>query len=288
MNIILFHVGNDIPNHIVICLRQLRHTNPNIKVWFLHNQAISQYIYPLVREFNIESVIVDINDFTIIDEYMNFHSNFWNVTMKRIPIMAKFAKEKQLEDIIIFENDVLIYHDINNIIHWLSNQVEDCGLTRGTPNDVMTGFAYFKNFNSLSRLSDFILTELNTYTVGDFVNEMNLLSKFASIHGNSYNIPTLPYQLNHKLSMEPYPYIIMPFIFDPAAWGQYVGGTPHNGKTPGWAENAHYIGKEILNGRYNVVWINKKPYVKDLKSETFTPLFNLHIHSKDLHKYVSY
>lgn len=291
MNIILFHVGDKLPDHIYHCLKQLRSENPTETVWFLHNKELETKVSKLKEQFDIHSVIVDPARFPIIDQYMGQHGPFWTMTMKRIPLIAEFVMEKQLQDIVIFENDVLIYYPINNILDWLrNNSHKNCLLTRCTDTDIATGFSYFYNSRSLNSISQFILENLPIYIMHNgFVNEMVLLSEYDKKNlGKCEALPTMPLHLQYDSMQES----SFPYVFDPATWGQYVGGTPHNGKEPGWAENAHYIGKKILEGRYDIAWQivdgKRKPYVKDLLSGVLTPLFNLHIHSKELHKYTSY
>lgn len=282
MNIIFFHVGDSLPDYVQICLRQFRSENPTESIWFLHNAEITESVNKLRDNFSIIPVIINPNRFPIIDQYMNRHGNFWNITMKRLLLIADFVFEYNLKDIIILENDVLVYYPVKDISGWLyNNSHANCLLTRATDNDIIAGFAYFYNSKSLLDISRFILNKLPQYS--EFINEMNLLSEYdKSFLGVCDLLPTIPSQLQYD-SLHGFPY-----VFDPASWGQYVGGTPHNGKTPGWAETAHYIGKEILAKRYDVVWQERKPFVKDLRSGTLTPLFNLHIHSKELHKYTSY
>ena len=76
-------------------------------------------------------------------------------------------------------------------------------------------------------------------------------------------------------------------IFDPASYGQYIGGTDGNPRkmfSKPWAGSHHYVGREILSGNLNVRFKNNSPYV--LKNNMRYELANLHIHSKRLDKYL--
>ena len=81
------------------------------------------------------------------------------------------------------------------------------------------------------------------------------------------------------------------FIFDAAALGQMVGGVdPRNigGDTRGFVNEECVI---KYNDYGTIVWINFKPYyrlhMKGIALERDIPIFNLHIHSKNLHLYTS-
>jgi hypothetical protein len=67
------------------------------------------------------------------------------------------------------------------------------------------------------------------------------------------------------------------FVFDPSSYGQYFGGT-HSGLPPGFVQQSHYIGEQIINGNIVPLMIDNNPYVKYF--ETNYPIVNLHIHSK--------
>jgi len=76
-------------------------------------------------------------------------------------------------------------------------------------------------------------------------------------------------------------------LFDPASYGQLVGGTQSEG--PGAKPQDHYIGRWLIaNPQYSVIWKEenrlKIPY---LNYGSGIKINNLHIHSKNLHKYMS-
>jgi hypothetical protein len=77
-------------------------------------------------------------------------------------------------------------------------------------------------------------------------------------------------------------------LFDPASYGQYVGGTMNG--VPGAKPQDHYIGRLLeQHPDYTVVWKQEKqgrvPYFKYDGQEV--KINNLHIHSKNLNLYVS-
>ena len=85
-------------------------------------------------------------------------------------------------------------------------------------------------------------------------------------------------------------------LFDPAAWGQYVGGTPH-GDGPGFLDTAHTLGDAIRIRRVTTRWVKPEkpssggpsrvpvtrwcPYSREGEDCVEHRLANLHVHSKN-------
>jgi len=55
---------------------------------------------------------------------------------------------------------------------------------------------------------------------------------------------------------------------------------------PGFVDKRHYIGQEIMKNGYKIDFIKGRPYIIDDKYKMKYKLANLHIHSKNLHKFV--
>jgi len=87
-----------------------------------------------------------------------------------------------------------------------------------------------------------------------------------------------------------FPDKISKYVYDCASWGQYIGGT-HNNKDEGFTTNAHLIGRKINQKKYDVKWVKengyKLPFVIDMENKEIQPIYNLHIHSKNLERWAS-
>ena len=72
-------------------------------------------------------------------------------------------------------------------------------------------------------------------------------------------------------------------IFDAAAIGQYIGGIDPRNTT---YDTIGFINEtSVINYQhYTIEWVEKKPFL--LINKNKVPIFNLHIHSKYLDKYV--
>ena len=115
------------------------------------------------------------------------------------------------------------------------------------------------------------------------VHEMSILKLFTREEENNINyFPTLPSD-RQEYGM----------IFDPASYGQWLGGTNHKhcgvGHPPGYIEPDHYIGQAINKGDISITMEDGLPYVKNnlsISAHNKFPLANLHIHTKDLRRFL--
>ena len=83
------------------------------------------------------------------------------------------------------------------------------------------------------------------------------------------------------------PYSGEGYVFDPASYGQYFGGShqkPRKILSPRLKEEHHIVGREILAKRIKPKLIKRQPKV--INNKDYSKIVNLHIHSKELHKYL--
>jgi hypothetical protein len=77
------------------------------------------------------------------------------------------------------------------------------------------------------------------------------------------------------------------FVFDPAGYGQFLGGTsPDYGSLDNFIDKTTYIGKKLLNEEFKVTYSKEEgPTIINNNNET-TKIYNLHIHSKKLYNFM--
>jgi len=295
MNLVLFHSG-ELPKYIRYTLYQIRLFNKpeDLTIYFLTNSYnISNGL------FNAYSVnVVDLKDYhsdkiTQFEEcFPHSKSEFWTITATRLFYIENFIKKEAFQDVYIFENDVLVYYEFKKLHHLFQNTYSKMAITRGGADKCMTGFMYINKVESLSLMTDFFIRLLHKYSaeaikrsfrVG-MIHEMALMFIFSTQYSDELDIlPTMPFGPCQK-NIE-----IFNSLFDPASWGQYVGGCADG--IPGAKPTDHYIGQMLIdNPEYDVVWRidseNRKiPYFSYDNAEI--KINNLHIHSKKLSKYIS-
>jgi hypothetical protein len=261
MDTILVHLGGPAPKFQDVCIKQIQQFSKGHI--FCENEEKRHWTPKLV-------------DAMLSSEYLNgFGMNgFWRWAMLRLYVVERIMEVYDLKSALHIENDNLIYDDPEHTM-----MAEYCGdsvgLTQLTDNELSAGVMYVGSHGALATLTEKMtglvkqgLVALEAKYGTTMLHEMRLLK---IIHDENPGIikllPTLPAGNAH--------------IFDCASWGQWVGGTFQD---PGirYAGNHHIVGRELIKGKYDVTWKDKRPYVDD------TPLFNLHIHSKDLERWKSY
>lgn len=188
---------------------------------------------------------------------------FFYRALERIFYLEAFANTCPT-DIIHLENDVLVYYPFETILdaNWrASGAYTPMGQNLGTFALCHLSWERLKEYRDFV-VSSFALGEdlfCNWYGV-DMLNEMTIL---GALWHDKYKLPIIPEDSEQ-------------YVFDPGSYGQYLGGT-NNEHGPGWTGNHHYIGRYLQSKDRPVVRMeNGKPMVED------TPIFNLHIHSKNL------
>lgn len=300
MNVVLVHIGatgpfidsTALPSYLGDCIRQ----------YSLFNES---KLYVLTDRENIEGlqdyeqvIPVPLEDYysdkipQLCALYNYPERNFWTVSITRFVYLENFLRENNLQHVYHFENDILIYFDISKFHHLFKQLYSNIAITPGGLMKTMTGFMYIDNYRSLGHMMDFfidVLTKLGTageceqYKF-DMTHEMSLMWAYNREWGPRHMayLPILPFgafsQNFDKFNA----------IFDPASWGQLVGGTRWEG--PGARLADSYVGQVLkAHPQYDVAWKTegnlKIPYFG--YDGNLVKINNLHIHSKNLSPYTS-
>ena len=216
--------------------------------------------------------------------------SFWAITATRLIYIENFIKARNLTNVYCFENDVLLYYNLKEYHEIFSTSYEYLGITPGGDTKCMTGFMFIKNWEAMALMTQFFIDILEEHGIElvmehygmEMLHEMCLMRAYGKEVGDNYltDLPILPTSKDFELFGS---------IFDSAAWGQYVGGTRAEG--PGAKPIDHYVSQVLIaNPDFDVIWKKndvgrKMPYLswtgEDIR------INNLHIHSKNLHKYIS-
>lgn len=283
MKIVLVCVGN-FQEYILINIQQLI---------LCHNKEI--YVITDAVYFNM--FIKYLNDITLIDASSlndsfnynpgknvdsSFRNGFWSLTSKRLFLLFSFMNKYNIEDVVHLENDVLIYYNCDI----LSDKMD--------PNKICVPLdCYIRSIASIIYIP-------NPNVLGLFLrhydmnrNDMQNLSviqrKIPALFDNFPICMPLPhFTTEQKFVCRQFDKFNM--IFDAAAMGQMVGGIdPRNqgGNTIGFINETSVI----KYNNYQFLWYEcdgiRKPYLK-IDEENIVPIFNLHIHSKNLIDFVQF
>lgn len=272
--IILYHTNTPIPNHLIHCVYKIRQLS-SIPIYLLTDTDINldDTIETVnINKFNSLNWLSDIDYFT----HDNF-KNLWQTSCYRLFYIQKLIEEKNLSNILHFDNDVLLYEIPETIISKMIELNYSFGITAHNINEVVMGMSFLKNSTSLNSVLDFIFKELHLpmgvlqQKYNSWPNEMNLLNASAACE----YLPVLP----EGISENRYTNNFKNFnsVFDPSSYGQFLGGT-YQEKKAGWFETRQEIGKVIADNKIKIIYEDKAPYV--WYNDERIKINNLHIHSK--------
>ena len=296
MSSVLVHIGCTTGPHITTTRPPgwLEHT---VKQYFTFNDGD---LYILTDRDNIpylpDGVIpVAIEDYHSekIDQFNALYEHetqdFWTAAATRFFYLENFMRENDLQNVVHFDNDVLIYFNIAEYLNAFQSLYPGIGVTPESPIKSPAGFMYINDYQSLERMTDFFIEQLERYgEVGlrelydtDTLTEMTLIVDFKKKYPEFIaDLPIVP-QDQYADEFEA--------IFDPLSWGEYVDGTR--------------LGKKIGHhspGAYIVEWLDKNPnsaVTWKLEEDLWCPYLscageltkinNLHMHSKNLSSFLS-
>ena len=287
MNIVLIHIGSDIPDYMLDCILQIRKFYQGVVMAVVPKSSHSK-----IEALNCGVAVIDVQtymDKPIYKEFIKvcFLDGFWNVTLGRLFVLQAVMEDMGLENVVHIENDVLLYNNPETF-QPLFNKILLSGILICPvgPRYASAAVLYAPNHVCLKNVISlfgsyfivgrkFIEQKIN----GSDVTEMTMLAHFQTINGCRIKyFPILPssdaVQYNNS-------------IWDGASLGQFVGGTNADG--PGWYGAHHHFGAIQPVRKYTVEWKvvdgKKVPYLND--RGRLWRVNNLHIHCKDLKKYSS-
>lgn len=289
ISIVLVHIGNQWPSHMLYCVNQIRkffdgdlYIISNLESPIPDNPSDITYV-------NCHELLCDrIEEFRSINFLKDYGlDNFWSHAFERLLLIEALLVTYRLERVVHIENDVLIYHDPSTLPFkdYFSNRVAFNPLGQ---NFSTASYVYIDNPKAMGMVNGLLINHikngkdklLQMFPNESMVNEMMLLS----ILQRSKSIDYFPINVEGVYSDN---YGNFNMIFDPASWGQYIGGTP-GGHNSGILFDHHWIGHGMKDKNFEIKWVvdgkgRRKPLLSYNNNEY--PFATLHIHSKKLLEY---
>ena len=309
MSLIYVHIGDSLPEYIYHSIYQslLINKGTNMIIYVILDDTYIPLFKQTISEFNLSiDRIICIStkslDSESIHRYMNlietkfkdcfysqFRNGFWISTTLRFFYIHSLIKKLNLNNVFHIENDVMIYSSIETILYEVIKNKE-IYLVKDSPNRVIPSIIYFPNEEKTTKLIEYIIDYIGK--TSEFKNDMDILGSYQDC--------------------DFFPLTNKEYIFDGAAYGQYLGGIDHRNLQIYNKANSN----EKLLIEYNnpsVSFINETSFVKPndylfIKKKVVTdhhtiPLniyicrengkvnlsqvANLHIHSKQLYQFSS-
>jgi len=269
---------------ILVCLTNFQeYIIDNIKNLIAHNNTdivviTEPQFFQYFKEFNIQLINKnDLNDHGFNKKSQldrHFRNGFWHLCSLRFFYLYSYIEKNNINKCLHIENDVMIYKDLTNY----EFQTDKIACTFDCYKRVIPSIIYIPTPNHFNLI------------ISNYDNKLDDMYNLAKFDENI--IERLPIysdcSINNEFLMITKNYSKYNMIFDAAAIGQYLGGVdPRNkqGDTTGFINETTII-KYNTNKFY---WIKENelyyPHI-DINGQLI-PIFNLHIHSKNLKNFLS-
>ena len=293
-NIVLIHIGDIFYTHINECINQIKkYTNAQIILLTSSNH------FSLIKSDIILIPIETIqktkkHELFLKHNKLNkkFRGGFWRFASERFFYLEEVVKMYNLKNVFHFENDILIYNDLNLIEEVLLANKILFAATFDNDNRCIPGYVFISDFTKIEELTEYILARNST------LNDMELLSDFSKININLFYLPVIPnFYTDNLVSIQGKTsnfkrkysegFKLFNSIFDAAALGQYLGGIdPRNG-----SKNLNFINESALYqaSNFNFKWMideNGRNCPFAIYDGQEIKINNLHIHSKRLFDFI--
>ena len=287
MRIVFVHFGKTLPKFLFLNISRTLKQFPQHEVVLITNPECR-----IRNNLKVKLFLYEINDdirklSEIMKHPRNFRNNFWFNTVLRFFAIEALQKYQELETIHV-ESDVILSRDFpfNHFV----NLEKSMAFPLVSRERGIASIVYFKDLNVVTRFNKFISSSIHS---DPSTTDMIILRKFYEVNPQYVQIlPTLPIAKIDSFSIvEPEiqilfnnAYEIFQGVFDGADLGIYLAGIdPRNNR--GRRLLRHKIPNNYVQiENLNFVFDEQRQFISLLsqKDDFQNPIFNLHIHSKDI------
>ena len=265
-SLVYIHIGNPIPDYLYDNIHQTLLINDyKVKVYVIVEDSLIKDFNEKINnmEFDIYTKgeffyqnIIQVVPLSILDRYLNersafdtykkvvsekfgelsqFRGGFWISTTARFYYIGILMEIFNLENVFHVENDVLLYKSTNDVYkcickYFNTDKIEKICMVQDSPHRVIPSILYFPNVKCINGLTEYITSEL--VISNNFINDMDIL-------GSYQDKLELPFKPDGD------------FIFDGAAFGQYLGGVDYKNISIGGGNSDIAIKEKNLLIQYN-------------------------------------
>jgi hypothetical protein len=311
-SIVFVHLGPDLPSHISDAAFQARLFNLTEDIYLLANQEAlnksdKQELLKKMRN-DIRVKIVPIETLKRSKEHdvfekrsthnVNCRQGFWKFTTERFFVLDDFMQQAKVNDVVHLESDTLLYRNLEELMPIFRLYYK--GIAAVFINDVycIPCFVYFGNPAAIKNLVKYVAEH-----AVEGKNDMVMLSGFKA-KNSAQLIDSLPIISREYVkccglksinghsahNQEKYYKNIDAFksIFDGNAIGQYFGGRdPSTGPAgPGIINKNSLFNPSLLTYQWEKDEQGRNVPFMIFNGERYR-INNLHVHSKDLKKFLS-
>lgn len=277
-------------NHIWKSIEQIRIWNPNIPIYFLCdvsiegipcNENFARYSVNHVHTDTLEpeEVHQKLSGYFSDPNHQTTSNPLWRTSLMRFFFIEKLMCKMRLANVITFDNDVMVYTDLNHVSEVCANRYPHIAITKMNENELVCGMMWIPDLNSMSVLNKMLLS-LAENPQNATTSEMVLLNSVRQETTDLISILPIWFMGSDSENNDAFG-----GIFDPGTLGQYMVGC-HNGSPPGTIMMHHSLGIRLNTRNYSIVARSdegrKYFCVKDKRNETCVKINSIHVHNKKM------
>ena len=301
MNIILTQVGNKKSPYLIQCIKQLLFFGNNkiilISNKFHKNLLIKNKILMKINFIDEDEIIKSKEHLVFLKNTKldsKFYDQFWIKTTERFFFIENICSSKKLKNIIHIETDNLIYENLSKFKKNLKKFKIFFNIANH--NWCIPNIIWFNNYNEIKLFTNFIYKKNKFFFFKNNMNDQQLCTEYFCKFNSPKisNFPIAIKDVNLKIEYNNDKIFYKNFklfngIFDPAPIGQFLGGIDGNIHN----NTGSYLNKNSIYdfAKLNIKFLNfkksKRPFIF-ANNKKIIPIINLHIHSKNLKKFISY
>jgi hypothetical protein len=238
--------------------------------------AIKKYDVKFVSEESLTGKDISEYEKTTFLDYPGW-DGFWDLSCKRFFYESKLMEQGNIDSAILIETDVALYAPVADLFDDMKSPgisfIDHC------PEQLSCSYRVVNNKENLKSLCSYVMYCFKKGTewvrqqapTQDIINETTLAYLFRSIYNQAPLLPNMPMK-DHK------------YVYDPMAYGQWIGGRHHNPGVP-YADKKHYVGAGLLDGSLKIEWdYNDAGHPRPLVNGV--PLACLHFNGKQIAQWI--
>lgn len=312
-NIIIVHLGEDLPHYIRDCLEQLRIWNSpeEVKIFLVTFPELIELLEPICRDFSITFVSTEAllpfqteSHKYFLANYKNydaaFRNGYWRFVIERFYYMEELMRSYKLTSAIHLEYDVMVYIDIAALQTKFNEHIKGIALSFDNDSEGYPSFIIINSLGALELLNGFMAINCNAG-----LTDMRLLSAFRKVYPDqieslpqisptTYKEKPIRKSLSGIEAEGPTAYLANKFeelgsvIFDSLVVGQYLCGVdPRNANGICIIEYMNESAFYTVDDFGALIWKQDDAKRWYLETAAGHRIVNIHVHSKRLSHFLS-
>ena len=270
----LFYYSGKIPNYVNDCFKSIKKIDLSSNIHLCTDDLSELENVRSVPKNSVESFYTtEIRNMTSKDE-----NSLWLSSLLRIFYILNMAKKNNISKFVHFDTDVVIYKSYKELEPYFNQS--RFNITPLNDQLLIFGYSYIGNleiYENICKSVFEIITNQKKYEKqflsNQKMNEMAALNIAYKLNPEYFKLlPILP---NENSTI----------IFDPASYGQFLGGVDKKLFSKKFTTKNHFIGKKIEEKLIYPKFDKFGPFVE--QNNIRYELANLHIHKKNLKKFIN-